>query len=49
MHATPSDWNLLKSKLKLQNLQSLDHFKTGVRQMEADSEICNCFKCVCVV
>ncbi len=43
MYAAPTDWNLLQSKLKLQNLLSLDHFKTVIRQMETDSTICNCF------
>ncbi len=45
MYAAPSDWNLLQ--LKLQNLLSLDHFKTVIRQMEIDSMICN--QSVCVV
>ncbi len=45
MYAAPSDWNLLQSKLKLQNLLSLDHFKTVIQQMEDDSVICDCFKC----
>ncbi len=34
MYDAPTDWNLLQSKLKLQNLLSLDHFKTVIRQME---------------
>ncbi len=45
MCAAPANWNLLQSKLKLQYLLSLDHFKTVIRQMEDDSMICNCFKC----
>ncbi len=28
---------------QIQNLLSLDHFKTVIRQMETDSTICNCF------
>ncbi len=41
MYAAPADWNLLQSKLKLQNLLSLDYFKTVIRQMEIDSTISN--------
>ncbi len=44
MYAAPTDWNLLQSKLKLQNLLSLDHFKTVIRQMEIDSTISNQIK-----
>ncbi len=43
MYAAPTDWNLLQSNLKLQNLLSLDHFKTIIQQMQIDSMICNCF------
>ncbi len=35
-YAAPTDCNLLQSNLKLQNLQSLDHFKTVIRQMKID-------------
>ncbi len=41
MYAAPTDWNLLQSKLKLQNLLSLGHFKTVIRQIEIDSTISN--------
>ncbi len=34
MHAAPTDWNLLQSKLKLQNVLSLDPFTTVIQQME---------------
>ncbi len=43
MYASPTDWNLLQSKLKLQNLLYLDHFKTVIRQMEIDSTITNLY------
>ncbi len=43
MYASPTDWNLLQSKLKLQNVLYLDHFKTVIRQMEIDSTISNLY------
>jgi len=46
MYAAPFEWNLLQTKLKLQTLLPLQHFKSIIRSLEVDSQlICNCFKC----
>jgi len=43
MYAAPFDWNAIQTKLKLENLLTLDHFKSVIRRMEADQTLCNCF------
>jgi len=43
MYAAPFDWNALQTKLKFENLLTLDRFKSVIQRMEADQTLCNCF------
>uniref|UniRef100_A0A8C2EK04 Reverse transcriptase domain-containing protein n=1 Tax=Cyprinus carpio TaxID=7962 RepID=A0A8C2EK04_CYPCA len=43
MYAAPFEWNSIQTKLKLQTLLPMEHFKSITRSLEEDSLICNCF------
>jgi len=43
MYAAPFDWNALQTNLKLENLLTLDRFKSVIQRMEADQTLCNYF------